>query len=102
MICKTPDNSIPLLCSKFTFNSITVTKTDPAEVEVSLIFPAHLPCFHSTMAGQDFYSYGRFQTVVSLDHGILPYVVEVEESRCSRQRSMLWKSFISFYLPELS
>ena len=99
---KVAENSIPLRRSKFTFNSISVTKTDPAEVEVSLIFPAHLPCFHSTMAGQDFFSYGRFQTVVSLDHGILPYVVEVEQSRCSRQRALIWRDFYSLFLPELS
>ncbi len=102
MICKTQNNSIPLRKSRFTFQSISLTKSDPAEVEVSLIFPAHLPCFHSTMTGQEFYSYSQFQTVVSLDHGILPYVVDVEQSRCSRQRALIWREFISFYLPELN
>jgi hypothetical protein len=96
------ESTTPLRKSRFTFSSIELTKPDPAEVTVSLLFPGHLPCFQSTMTGNQFYSYGQFQTVISLDHGILPYVVEVEQSRCSRQRSMLWRGFISFYLPELA
>ncbi len=93
--------SIPLRKSKFTFSTIELTKSEPAEVTVSLIFPGHLPCFESTMTGSQFYSYSQFQTVIALDHGIQPYVVEVEQSRCSRQRSLIYREFINFYLPEL-
>ncbi len=101
MISKVSNNSIALRKSKFTFSSIELTKSEPAQVTVSLIFPGHLPCFESTMTGNQFYAYGQFQTVIALDHGIHPYVVEVEQSRCSRQRSLIWREFINSYLPEL-
>ncbi|WP_298860759.1 hypothetical protein [uncultured Gimesia sp.] len=101
MISQVSKKTIPLRKSKFTFSSIELTKSDPAEVTVSLIFPGHLPCFESTMTGSQFYKYGQFQTVIALDHGIQPYVVEVEQSRCSRQRALIWREFFSYYLPEL-
>lgn len=101
MVSKIPEKSIPLRKSKFTFSKIELTKSEPAEVTASLLFPGHLISYKSTMTGSQFYSYGQFQTVIALDHGIQPYVVEVEQSRCSRQRALIWREFINFYLPEL-
>ncbi|WP_298863721.1 hypothetical protein [uncultured Gimesia sp.] len=93
--------SIPLRKSKFTFSNIELTNTEPKQVTVSLLFPGHLISYESTMTGKQFRAYGQFQSVIALEHGIQPYVVEVEQSRCSRQRALIWREFINFYLPEL-
>ncbi|QDT19209.1 hypothetical protein HG66A1_09730 [Gimesia chilikensis] len=94
-------NTTPLRKSKFNFHSIHLTSTDPAEVSVSLTIPGILFTINSTMAGSQFYSYPQFQTVVSLEHGVIPYVPEIEQEQCIPTRSRIWRELILANASEL-
>lgn len=94
-------NTTPLRKSRFTFHSIYLTSTEPAEVSVSLTIPGILFTLNSTMAGSQFYSYPQFQTVVSLEHAVIPYVPEIEQEQCIPTRSRLWRELITAAVPEM-
>lgn len=98
---KTTESTRPLRKSRFNFHSINLTNTEPAEVSVNLTIPGVLFTLNSTMAGSQFYSYPQFQTVVSLEHAVIPYVPEIEQEQCIPTRSRLWRELITAAVPEM-
>lgn len=101
MISKQTTKSIPLRSSQFSFTGISLTSTEPKRFEVSLSFPGVLYSHESTLTGNQLFSYSEFQNAIAVDHGVIPYVPEIDQARGTHKRSQLWRSVIASFSPEL-
>ena len=103
MISKVPTNSIPLRKSRFSFSEIKLRKTEPKRFLVSIAIRGRgfLYSFESILTGNQLFSYSEFQKVIASEHGVFPYVPEIDQVRGTRKRSQLWRAFINSHLLEL-
>lgn len=102
MISKVPSESIRIRKSRFTFSEFKLVKTEPKRFFVSISIPGFLYSFESTMTGNQLFSYSEFQKVITSDHGVFPYVSEIDQARGTHKRSQLWLAFINSHLKELA
>jgi len=101
MISKTPSESIRIRKSQFSFSEIKLIKTEPKRFLVSISIPGFLYSFESIMTGNQLFGYSEFQKVITSEHGIFPYVPEIDQARGTHKRSQLWRAFINSHLSEL-